>query len=170
MPHTSPSCVTGYVPITYIARCPLRPAGPRSPGSGELRAELADRSQVMVIVLRDEEAQVDHRHRLIETRMEGSALELDPGHRADARQELAATLTKLGEQLIDAPRIVIRVLSRPVLKIGGSERRGAFTLQARLHDRRNSPARRSPSTTLSIPVLSIASTTRSTSRVARGAA
>ena len=57
---------------------------------GHGRCKFANRLQMMLVVLRDEEAEVDHGHRLLEARVKCGACEFLRAHLVDPTHKLRA--------------------------------------------------------------------------------
>ena len=72
----------------------------------------------MIIMLGHEEAEIDDRHRLAETRMPGGSFELVDRQALERRHQHPALPPELGQQDAERARVVARLVRLAVLEIG----------------------------------------------------
>ena len=73
-------------------------------------------------MLGDEVAEVDHRHRSLETRVEGGAGKFGGSHPGDFFDDGETGIPEIGEDIGDRSGVVIGFVGFAVLEIGGVKR------------------------------------------------
>ena len=91
----------------------------------QARRDPGGRREVMVVVLGHEEAEIDHRHRLLQAWMKRHARQRRRVHRLEPKQDGGPGAPEGVEQIRKRPLVVARLMSLAVVEVGGAEDRRA---------------------------------------------